>query len=217
MWVLRHYSDSGLVCKAHGKRQTFTTDQESSIEAIQAMGYPRDQVIAALRAAYWNPDRAVEYLLSGIPDEEQMPIEVGGEEEESEGDQGFLTLSVLLQQRLFISESSSSSLSSCALHLPQMAMNFVSRTFSNPEILPSLIQPAAGAEAAANPNPYGERHVIDLTEQEAAAIQRIKSMGFRVPDGLIIEAYLACDKNDGNGHRFYNLTEVKCGPTEDDM
>ncbi|KAK6024844.1 UBA/TS-N domain protein, partial [Ostertagia ostertagi] len=54
---------------------TFTTDQESSIEAIQAMGYPRDQVIAALRAAYWNPDRAVEYLLSGIPDEEQMPIE----------------------------------------------------------------------------------------------------------------------------------------------
>ncbi|KAK6035139.1 UBA/TS-N domain protein [Cooperia oncophora] len=57
-------------------------------------------------------------------------------------------------------------------------------------------QPAAGAEAGANPNPYGERHVIDLTEQEAAAIQRIKSMGFRVPDGLIIEAYLACDKNE---------------------
>ncbi|PIO56745.1 UBA/TS-N domain protein, partial [Teladorsagia circumcincta] len=56
--------------------------------------------------------------------------------------------------------------------------------------------PAAGAEAGANPNPYGERHVIDLTEQEAAAIQRIKSMGFRVPDGLIIEAYLACDKNE---------------------
>ncbi|KIH67827.1 ubiquitin family protein [Ancylostoma duodenale] len=64
---------------------SFTADQESAIDAIQAMGYPRDQVIAALRAAFWNPDRAVEYLLNGIPDEEQIPIEVGGEEEGSEG------------------------------------------------------------------------------------------------------------------------------------
>ncbi|KAK6035140.1 UBA/TS-N domain protein [Cooperia oncophora] len=99
----------------------FTADQESSIDAIQAMGYPRDQVVAALRAAYWNPDRAVEYLLSGIPDEEQMPIEVGGEEEESEG--GEPQVSQLDALR----------------HLPQMdeLRNLVR---SNPEILPSLIQ-----------------------------------------------------------------------------
>ncbi|ETN84119.1 XPC-binding domain protein [Necator americanus] len=57
-------------------------------------------------------------------------------------------------------------------------------------------QPAGGGETGANPNPYSGRHVIDLTEQEAAAIQRIKSLGFRVSDGLIIEAYLACDKNE---------------------
>ncbi|WKX96094.1 hypothetical protein Q1695_012505 [Nippostrongylus brasiliensis] len=192
-------------------QQSFTADQESSIEAIQAMGYPRDQVVAALRAAYWNPDRAVEYLLSGIPDEEQMPIEVGGEEEESEGGEAAVSQLDALRQ------------------LPQMdeLRNLVR---SNPEILPTLIQQiatvnpelmdviqnnqeeflrilnsapstgagqgAAEAGAGANPNPYGERHVIDLTEQEAAAIQRIKSMGFRVPDGLIIEAYLACDKNE---------------------
>ncbi|KIH67825.1 UBA/TS-N domain protein [Ancylostoma duodenale] len=58
------------------------------------------------------------------------------------------------------------------------------------------IVPAGGGQAGANPNPYSGRHVIDLTEQEAAAIQRIKSLGFRVSDGLIIEAYLACDKNE---------------------
>ncbi|KAJ1370726.1 hypothetical protein KIN20_032521 [Parelaphostrongylus tenuis] len=187
-----------------------TADQLSSVEAIQAMGYPRDQVIAALRAAFWNPERAVEYLLSGIPDEEQMPIEIA-EEEESESGEGTASQLEALRQ------------------LPQMdeLRNLVR---SNPEILPSLIQqiasvnpelmeviqnnqeeflrilnaaPGSGTTqvsgetgAAPNANPYTGRHVIDLTEQEAAAIQRIKSMGFRVPDGLIIEAYLACDKNE---------------------
>ncbi|KAK6734683.1 hypothetical protein RB195_018084 [Necator americanus] len=175
--------------------QSFTSDQESAITAIQAMGYPRDQVVAALRAAFWNPDRAVEYLLNGIPDEEQMPIEVGGEEEGSErGESAASQLEILRQ-------------------LPQMEelRNLVR---SNPEILPSLIQQiaavnpdlmeviqnnqdeflrilnAAPGSAAAQPAGGGE------TEQEAAAIQRIKSLGFRVSDGLIIEAYLACDKNE---------------------
>jgi hypothetical protein len=40
------------------------SEYEKTVNQIMEMGFPKEQAIAALRAAFNNPDRAVEYLMN---------------------------------------------------------------------------------------------------------------------------------------------------------
>lgn len=37
---------------------------EAAIQQMEAMGFARDDINRAMRAAFFNPDRAIEYLLN---------------------------------------------------------------------------------------------------------------------------------------------------------
>ncbi len=57
------------VAAAESTLLTNASQIESTVTQLCEMGFPRDDVVKALRAAFNNPNRAVEYLMSGhIPD-----------------------------------------------------------------------------------------------------------------------------------------------------
>jgi UV excision repair protein RAD23 len=51
---------------------TIGAERAEAIANMEAMGFERAQIDRAMRAAFFNPERAVEYLISGIPESAQQ-------------------------------------------------------------------------------------------------------------------------------------------------
>ncbi|XP_055554767.1 UV excision repair protein RAD23 homolog B [Falco biarmicus] len=204
---------------------------ENMVTEMMLMGYEQDEVITALRASFNNPDRAVEYLLMGIPGDDQAVTEppqaasIGASQTSVEVPvETTLTASSLRghpleflrnqpqfqQMRQIIQQNPSL--------LPPLLQQ-IGR--ENPQLLQQISQyqeqfvlmlnepfvesyqgsgdtddgPIIGAEGGSDHMSY-----IQVTPQEKEAIERLKALGF--PEGLVIQAYFACDKNENLAANF---------------
>lgn len=174
---------------------------ENTLKDMQEMGFPREECMRALRAAYYNPDRAVDYLLNGIPDDadqEQPPSHShtsGGHHAEGGEGAGANPLSFLQNNPMF------SQLRQRLISEPQFFQTFMNQLAqthpqlhqaisANPQAFLALLLGQGGGEGPEN-DPPG---TIRVTQEEKDAIDRLTQLGF--PKHRAIEAFFACDKNE---------------------
>lgn len=192
-------------------------EYEDMLTRIMSMGYERERVVAALRASFNNPHRAVEYLLTGIPSspvqESNPPAPAPTSAPTEAPSEGENPLAFLRTQPQFVH------MRQAIQRNPSMLPTMLQQLgHENPQLLQQISQHqerfiqmlnepvgeggeapevgdlgAAGEEGA--PVSY-----IQVTSQEKEAIERLKALGF--PEALVIQAYFACEKNENLAANF---------------
>uniref|UniRef100_A0A8C1RP01 UV excision repair protein RAD23 n=1 Tax=Cyprinus carpio TaxID=7962 RepID=A0A8C1RP01_CYPCA len=207
---------------------------ENMVTEIMLMGYERDRVVAALRASFNNPDRAVEYLLTGIPAESEGSVggadpvaPVGGAPapvvstglsspsstapSQTSTGSGANPLEFLrnqpqfLQMRQIIQQNPSllpALLQQIGRENPQLLQQISSHQEQFIQMLNEPVQEAGQGGSGGGVAEAGGGHMnyIQVTPQEKEAIERLKALGF--PEGLVIQAYFACEKNENLAANF---------------
>lgn len=224
-------------------------DYRKSVDSMIEMGYSREMVERAMTASFNNPERAVEYLISGIPDAMDMEIDANAQEAGSEAvsqrvgtsndpfeflrDQPqFLQMRSLVSQNPDLLQAVLQQIGQTNPALLQLIsdnqdafLNMLNQPVegqegNNPQRLSSperrsQINAAAAASGLSTGSSPAEQNtagserspnqgraaggnegatIIRLTRAERDAIERLKAMGF--PEQLVVEAYIACDKNE---------------------
>lgn len=175
------------------------TPNEQRVRDLMAMGYGEQEVRAALRASFNHPERAIEYLISGIPQNTSQPANMTASGPAPNlqpwiSDPRFARVRDMLRRNPELLEVVLSRLAETD------PSTFEAIRDHQDEFLSMINGSSAGSVGeASDPSEDSEvdaasRHQITLTSEEAAAVERLVSLGFH--RDLAVQAYLACDKNE---------------------
>ncbi|KAG3287670.1 hypothetical protein H1C71_011286 [Ictidomys tridecemlineatus] len=210
---------------------------ENMVTEIMSMGYEREQVIAALRASFNNPDRAVEYLLMGIPGDRESQAVVEPAQAAGTGTSQSSAVAAAAATTTATTTTASSGGHPLEFLRNQPQFQQMRQIIQqNPSLLPALLQQigrenpqllqqisqhqehfiqmlnepvqesggqgGGGGSGSGGIAEAGSGHMnyIQVTPQEKEAIERLKALGF--PEGLVIQAYFACEKNENLAANF---------------
>ncbi|XP_041033323.1 UV excision repair protein RAD23 homolog A-like isoform X1 [Carcharodon carcharias] len=192
------------------------TAYETMLSEIISMGYEREQVVAALRASFNNPHRAVEYLLTGMPDSPVQESAVSQDSLESgpltnpgqpaENPLEFLQDLPQFQNMRQVLQQNPSMLPALLQQLgrenPQLLQQISQHQEHFIQMLNEPVEDAAEIEGemGAVGEDTSQSSFVQVTPQEKEAIERLKALGF--PEGLVIQAYFACEKNENLAANF---------------
>ncbi|KAK5856796.1 hypothetical protein PBY51_008366 [Eleginops maclovinus] len=195
-------------------------EYEAMLTEIMSMGYERERVVAALRASFNNPHRAVEYLLTGIPSSPVQqesnppaPAPASGPTEapslvEGENPLAFLrTQPQFLHMRTAIQQNPAllpALLQQLGRENPQLLQQISQHQELFIQMLNEPVGEGGEAPEVGELGAAGEEgapvNYIQVTPQEKEAIERLKALGF--PEALVIQAYFACEKNENLAANF---------------
>eukprot|EP00123_Amoebidium_parasiticum_P009982 comp19821_c0_seq2/m.23835 comp19821_c0_seq2/g.23835 ORF comp19821_c0_seq2/g.23835 comp19821_c0_seq2/m.23835 type:complete len:318 (-) comp19821_c0_seq2:429-1382(-) len=187
---------------------------EALLAQLTTMGFNREEAQMALTAAYGNPDRAVEYLMNGIPDHVRQslqqprqpapqapaqtpaavpaPAPAQAAAEPPAGSGPFAHLADhenFLQMRMLLQQNPML-LRPFLEEMGRQSPDFIRLVSANQEEFLAALNDTTYSRQV---GPPGTR-VLSVTPQEKEAIDRLVALGFSREQA--IEAYLTCDKNE---------------------
>ena len=190
-----------------------------TINSIVDMGFDRKDVEAAMKAAYNNPDRAIEYLTGGMPEARPPPSNPSPANPSNPspanpanpaganppGNMSQEQFRQLLQDPTFMQlmamiQSNPATLQPILSQLQQGNPELYNLIVNNQDQFMRLLEqqsapridPSLVAGLPRPPPPRGTQIVLTLEEQQS--IKNLIELGFSRDD--VLEAFLSCDKNE---------------------